>query len=174
MQCKQHFGPIKQEAKPHSFAVISNAVSWLPGPQHLHPALPGGGVGGGGGRGGDGACLHRLGGVSGWWGWSTGGGRGAWHYQQLRQSSVFYRSVWSPVTCLARARFKAHSKNQATTPLYEVHGTRYPKIGVLHEVKLKVHHPTKHSFTFSLMDTKLIFAPIYWKNQKTSIIEVFM
>ena len=39
-----------------------------------------------------------------------------WHYQQLRQSSVFYRSVRSPVTCLARARFKAHSKNQATTP----------------------------------------------------------
>ena len=64
-----------------------------------------------------------------------------WHYQQLRQSSVFYRSVRSPVTCLARARFKAHSKNQATTPLYEVLGTRYPKIGVLHEVKLKVHHP---------------------------------
>ena len=64
-----------------------------------------------------------------------------WHYQQLRQSSVFYRSVRSPVTCLARARFKAHSKNQATTPLYEVQGTRYPKIGVLHEVKLKVHHP---------------------------------
>ena len=29
---------------------------------------------------------------------------------------------------------------------------------------------TKHSFTFSLMDTKLIFAPIYWKNQKTSMI----
>ena len=43
-----------------------------------------------------------------------------WHYQQLRQSSVFYRSVRSPVTCLARARFKAHSKNQATTPLYGV------------------------------------------------------
>ena len=67
---------------------------------------------------------------------------GPWHYQQLRQSSVFYRSVRSPVTCFARARFKAHSKNQATTPLYEVLGTRYPKIGVLHEVKLKVHHPT--------------------------------
>ena len=65
-----------------------------------------------------------------------------WHYQQLRQSSVFYRSVRSPVTCLARARFKAHSKNQATTPLYEVLGTRYPKIGVLHEVKLKLHHPS--------------------------------
>ena len=68
-----------------------------------------------------------------------------WHYQQLRQSSVFYRSVRSPVTCLARARFKAHSKNQATTPLYEVLGTRYPKIGVLHEVKLKVHHPNNHN-----------------------------
>ena len=72
-----------------------------------------------------------------------------WHYQQLRQSSVFYRSVRSPVTCLARARFKAHSKNQATTPLYEVHGTRYPKIGVLHEVKLKVHHPSKLSGGFT-------------------------
>ena len=69
---------------------------------------------------------------------------GTWHYQQLRQSSVFYRSVRSPVTCLARARFKAHSKNQATTPLYEVQGTRYPKIGVLHEVKLKVHHPINY------------------------------
>ena len=70
---------------------------------------------------------------------------GTWHYQQLRQSSVFYRSVRSPVTCLARASFKAHSKNQATTPLYEVQGTRYPKIGVLHEVKLKVNRPNTGS-----------------------------
>ena len=69
---------------------------------------------------------------------------GTWHYQQLQQNSVFYLSVRSPVTCLARARFKAHSKNQATTPLYEVQGTRYPKIRVLHEVKLKVNRPNIH------------------------------
>ena len=113
-------------------------------PDFLHPALPEGGVGGVGGWGGDGACPHPTDQEV----CQEGGAEvlkvagEPWHYQQLRQSSVFYRSVRSPVTCLARARFKAHSKIQATTLLYEVQGTRYPKIGVLHEVKLKLHHPT--------------------------------
>ena len=78
---------------------------------------------------------------------STEGGRGDVPLSAITtivQSSAFYRSVRSPVTCLARASFKAHSKNQATTPLYEVQGTRYPKIGVIHEVKLDVNRPTLH------------------------------